>query len=52
MVLSVALNYGGRAEIVDATRAAVRRLMDEGIRPDESPKNESPTSFTRETCLI
>src|SRR6266404_3286012 len=26
MVLSVALNYGGRAEIVDACRAAVRRL--------------------------
>jgi undecaprenyl diphosphate synthase len=35
MVLSVALNYGGRAEIVDATRAAVRRLIDEGSRPDE-----------------
>ena len=26
MVLSVALNYGGRAEIVDAARAAVRKL--------------------------
>ena len=35
MVLTVALNYGGRAEIVDATRAAVRRLLDEGVRPDE-----------------
>ena len=35
MILTVALNYGGRAEIVDATRAAVRRLLDEGIRPDE-----------------
>ena len=35
MILSVALNYGGRSEIVDATRAAVRRLMDEGARPDE-----------------
>ena len=35
MVLSVALNYGGRAEIVDAARAAVRRLVDEGSRPDE-----------------
>src|SRR5678815_4603522 len=34
MVLSVALNYGGRAEIVDAARAAVRRLLDEGSRPD------------------
>ncbi len=27
MVLSVALNYGGRAEIVDACRAAVRKLQ-------------------------
>lgn len=35
MVLSVALNYGGRAEIVDACRAAVRRLVDEGVAPDE-----------------
>jgi undecaprenyl diphosphate synthase len=35
MILSVALNYGGRAEIVDASRAAVRRLLDEGGKPDE-----------------
>jgi len=35
MILTVALNYGGRAEIVDAARAAVRRLMDEGNQPDE-----------------
>jgi undecaprenyl diphosphate synthase len=35
MILTVALNYGGRAEIVDAARAAVRRLADEGGRPDE-----------------
>jgi undecaprenyl diphosphate synthase len=33
MVLNVALNYGGRAEIVDASRAAVRRLLDEGNSP-------------------
>jgi undecaprenyl diphosphate synthase len=26
MVLSVALNYGGRAEIVDAARAAMKKL--------------------------
>src|SRR5918992_5816525 len=30
MVLSVALNYGGRAEIVDAVRAAARVLAAEG----------------------
>src|SRR6476646_11358410 len=35
MILSVALNYGGRSEIVDAARAAVRRLMDEFVRDDE-----------------
>src|ERR671938_1798913 len=35
MILTVALNYGGRSEIVDAARAAVRRLVDESGRPDE-----------------
>jgi undecaprenyl diphosphate synthase len=35
MILAVALNYGGRAEIVDASKAAVRRLLDEGSAPDE-----------------
>jgi len=30
MVLSVALNYGGRAEIVDACRAAIEKLEREG----------------------
>lgn len=33
MVLSVALNYGGRAEIVDACRAVVNRLIDDGEDP-------------------
>src|SRR5689334_788306 len=35
MTLSVALNYGGRAEIVDACRIAVRRLLDEGGKAEE-----------------
>jgi undecaprenyl diphosphate synthase len=35
MILTVALNYGGRAEIVDACRAAVRTLLAEGRPPDE-----------------
>jgi undecaprenyl diphosphate synthase len=35
MVLSVALNYGGRTEIVDAARAAMQRLLDEGKPVDE-----------------
>ena len=35
MVLNVALNYGGRAEIVDACRAAMSRLLAEGRGPEE-----------------
>ena len=35
MVLSVALNYGGRAEIVDAIRSAVRELSSHGTSPEE-----------------
>lgn len=35
MVLSVALNYGGRAEIVDACRAAIRKLVSQKQSPDE-----------------
>src|SRR5947207_10681929 len=35
MVLSVALNYGGRAEIVDACRAAVRKLTAAGRLADD-----------------
>src|SRR5881227_1553291 len=35
MVLSVALNYGGRAEIVDACRAAMRKLQAQGKSADE-----------------
>jgi undecaprenyl diphosphate synthase len=34
MILSVALNYGGRAEIVDACRAAMQRLLAEGKGPE------------------
>jgi len=39
MVLTVALNYGGRTEIVDACRAAVRRLTEEG-KPGEELTEE------------
>jgi undecaprenyl diphosphate synthase len=35
MVLTVALNYGGRAEIVDACRAALRNLQAKGASIDE-----------------
>ena len=35
MILSVALNYGGRAEIVDACRAAMEKLMSEGKSPKD-----------------
>ena len=35
MILSVALNYGGRAEIVDACRATMRKLFTAGRSADE-----------------
>jgi len=41
MVLSVALNYGGRAEIVDACRAAVRKLSAEGKSPEAALTEEA-----------
>src|SRR5947209_391933 len=40
MTLSVALNYGGRAEIVDAVRASVRALAAEGRAPDEITEDD------------
>src|SRR5918993_3721573 len=40
MVLSVALNYGGRAEIVDAVHAAARALAAEGRAPEEMTEEE------------
>jgi undecaprenyl diphosphate synthase len=40
MVLSVALNYGGRAESVDAVRDAVRALTAEGRAPEEITEEE------------
>lgn len=35
MTLSVALNYGGRAEIVDACRAAAEKIMQNGGDPEK-----------------
>jgi len=40
MILSVALNYGGRAEIVDACRAAVRKLQGKGQQIDKLDEAE------------
>src|SRR5216684_2148814 len=40
MVLSVALNYGGRAEIVDACRAAIRKVLAEGRQADELSESD------------
>ncbi len=40
MVLSVALNYGGRAEIVDAVRAAARAMAAEGRAVEEMTEEE------------
>jgi undecaprenyl diphosphate synthase len=35
MTLSVALNYGGRAEIVDACRAAAEKILQNGADPEK-----------------
>jgi len=40
MTLSIALNYGGRAEIVDACRAAMQRMIMEGKSPDDLTEEE------------
>ncbi|MCA1594244.1 MAG: isoprenyl transferase [Acidobacteria bacterium] len=40
MILSVALNYGGRSEIVDAARAAIKRLLAEGRTPEELSEDD------------
>ena len=49
MVLSVALNYGGRAEIVDAGRAAMRRLIDEKRSPEDlSEEDIARELYTRD----
>ncbi len=56
MVLSVALNYGGRAEIVDACRAAILKLLAEGKRPvdlsEENIERELYTSGLPELDLL
>lgn len=49
MVLSVALNYGGRAEIVDAARAAVRKLVAEKRTADDlSEEDLARELYTRD----
>jgi undecaprenyl diphosphate synthase len=49
MVLSVALNYGGRAEIVDAARAATQKLIAEKRTPDElSEEDITRELYTRD----
>jgi len=39
-VLSVALNYGGRAEITEAARRAAKSLVESGKSPDEMTEND------------
>src|SRR5437868_13734548 len=41
MILSVALNYGGRAEIVDACRAAMEKHQKQGKSADELDEQSS-----------
>ncbi len=40
MTLSIALNYGGRAEIVDACRRAVARRQAKGLNPEEVTEDD------------
>ena len=40
MILNIALNYGGQAEIVEACKKAVRNLLDEGKTIDDLSTNE------------
>ncbi len=35
LVLNLALNYGGRSEIVDAVRRIARQVKEDGLRPDD-----------------
>jgi len=39
MVLALALNYSGRVEIVDATRAIAQACVEGGLRPEEIDEN-------------
>ena len=48
MQFNIALNYGGRAEIVDAVRAALAA----GIEPDEIDEARSPACSTRPASPI
>jgi undecaprenyl diphosphate synthase len=49
MVLSVALNYGGRAEIVDAARGAMAKLVSEGRPPEDlSEQDIASELYTRD----
>lgn len=48
MVLSVALNYGGRSEIVDACQSAVRGILERGENLDDfSEKHIAEKLYTR-----
>lgn len=48
MILSVALNYGGRAEIVDACREAMEKIASEGKSPkDLSEADIAGSLYTR-----
>ncbi len=48
MVLSVALNYGGRAEILDASREAILRLLREGRKVEDLTEEDiSKHLYTR-----
>jgi len=47
MQVTVAIGYSGRDEIVEATRAAVRELVGDGISPAELPDRLTPEAIER-----
>jgi short-chain Z-isoprenyl diphosphate synthase len=47
MDVTVAIGYSGREELVDAARATVRELLDEGVGPAELPGRLTPDAMER-----
>lgn len=47
MQVTVALGYSGRDELVEAARATVRELLDEGVEPAELPGGLTPEAMER-----
>lgn len=47
LCLNIALGYSGRDELVDATRALIRALVENGVRPEELPAQINANALAR-----